>query len=408
MSRLSKEQKIVLHLSAKSIAKNDFPLLNDVDVDVVDWEEVFKEVTDQTVVLATFDALSPYKKHVPKEVFSKWQQKAYFILQSNLSVLQSQCDMTSLIEGHPYVILKGSSASVNYPKPELRSLGDVDFLIDPSEQEELEKLFIQNGYRKSMGDHPNHVVFDKPNAVLEMHFETAGVPFGIQGEKVKEYLKDTVYNPIVKVQDFSTFNAPNEDKNALILLLHMQHHMLSDGFGIRHLCDWATFINEHGNADFWKEKLIPLLKDIGLYTYLKVITKTASVYLHSTCPDWVGEVDSELCEDIIIDILTGGNFGVKDKTRAKSAMLISETGKAGTKHGALYNLSHAMHRAVMRQKCVKKFPPLYPIMYVYRSLRFLFLSMIGKRPSLTKMAPEAEKRKAVYDKLEIFVTEDEK
>jgi hypothetical protein len=34
--------------------------------------------------------------------------------------------------------------------------------------------------------------------------------------------------------------------------------------------------------------------------------------------------------------------------------------------------------------------------------------MIGKRPSLAKMAPEAEKRKSVYDKLEVFVTPEEK
>jgi hypothetical protein len=139
-----------------------------------------------------------------------------------------------------------------------------------------------------------------------------------------------------------------------------------------------------------------------------VVTKTAHIYLNSSCPDWAKDVDDDLLEDIIIDILTGGNFGVKDKTRAKSSMLISEHGKGGTKHGALYNLSHAMHRAVLRQKCVQKFPPLYPIMYVYRSLRFLFLSMIGKRPSLIKMAPEAEKRKAVYDRLEVFVMDEEK
>jgi hypothetical protein len=34
--------------------------------------------------------------------------------------------------------------------------------------------------------------------------------------------------------------------------------------------------------------------------------------------------------------------------------------------------------------------------------------MIGKRPSLIKMAPEAEKRKAVYDRLEVFVMDEEK
>lgn len=408
MDRLSKEQKIILHLSAKSIAKGEIAPLCDDDFKDVDWQKIFDEAVAQTVVLATFDALSSYKDKVDKEVFKSWQQMAFTILQSNIAVLNAQYELTNILKDEPYVILKGSAVAVNYPKPELRSLGDVDFLIDPKRQDELENLFISNGYKKSMGDHPNHIVLYKPNANLEMHFDVAGVPFGVQGEKVNKYLKDTIYNPVKKTQDFSIFNAPEEDKNALILLLHMQHHMLGDGFGIRHLCDWMTFIGEHGNDDFWKEKLIPFLKEIGLFTYTKVITKTASTYLQADCPDWAKDAPTDLAEDIIVDILAGGNFGIKDETRAKSSMLISEQGKGGTKHGALYNLSHAMHRAVLRQKCVQKFPPLYPIMYVYRSLRFLFLSMIGKRPSLIKMAPEAEKRKAVYDRLELFVLDEEK
>ena len=409
MAKITNEQNIVLFLTAKSIYDGqDYVVPETLDFKNADWTEVLKEIIDQTVVLATFDAASPYKEFIPKETYQKWQSLAFTILKQNAVVLKSQDDLIGLLGDHPYLILKGSSAAINYKKPELRSLGDVDFLIDPKEQDELEKLFIANGYEKSQGEHPNHVVFQKPNANLEMHFEIAGVPFGEQGKKVKEFIKNAVFEPVEATQDFSKFNTPKSEYNALIFLLHMQHHMLGDGFGLRHLCDWACFVNKTLNEKFWEEKLIPLLTEIGLMTYAKVITAVASKYLKCTLPEWATGVEDDLIEQIIIDILTGGNFGVKDKTRAKSAMLISETGKAGTKHGALYNLSHAMHRAVMRQKCVQKFPPLYPIMYVYRSLRFLFLSMIGKRPSLAKMAPEAEKRKAVYDRLEIFVTPKEK
>ena len=62
---------------------------------------------------------------------------------------------------------------------------------------------------------------------------------------------------------------------------------------------------------------------------------------------------------------------------------------------------------VLRMPCVKKVPILYPFIYIWKAIRFLFLSMIGKRPSLVKMAPEAKKRKSVYEKLAIFEAENE-
>ena len=86
-------------------------------------------------------------------------------------------------------------------------------------------------------------------------------------------------------------------------------------------------------------------------------------------------------------------------------MLISEHGKGGTKHGAIYNLAHGLHKAVLRKKAVKKCILLYPFVYVYKAIRFVFLSIIGKRPSIVKMLPEAEKRKVIYDKLAIFETD---
>ena len=87
-------------------------------------------------------------------------------------------------------------------------------------------------------------------------------------------------------------------------------------------------------------------------------------------------------------------------------MLISERGKGGLKHGAMYNLAHSLHMAILRQyPIVKKVWLLYPVFYCYKAVRFLILSMFGKRPSLIKMAPEAEKRKSVYEKLQVFEVE---
>lgn len=404
---LSKEQQVLLNLTAMSISDApDSLVLNEEQLKDVDWKAVAIESRAQAILLATCDSATVYKDYIPKNVYDAWKNIAFAIYSSNFKVVQSQQEMTELIDGKfPYVILKGTASASYYKNHEFRALGDVDFLIDPKHQEQLERLFIDAGYVKSLGEHPNHVVFKKPESHLEMHFEVAGVPYGEKGEKVKEYLRDAVYNTEKKQHENSIFPAPLDKYHGLILLLHMQHHMLGEGFGLRHLCDWAVFVKKTSDQYFWENELIPLLKDIGLYVYTAVVTKVCAKYLHIACPDWAKQADDAVCDLIMDDIFQGGNFGRKEKGRATSGMLISERGKNGTKHGAVYNLSHTLHKAVLRTKCVKKCILLYPFVYFYKSVRFLFLCMIGKRTSVIKMMPEANRRREVYNKLKIFETE---
>jgi len=404
---LNKEQKVLLNILSASLSKNPESFtLNKEELDGVDWLAVAKESIHQAVCLISLEYAKPYLQYIPSEIHEKWKNYAFRIAGANAMVVQSQVEMTEILgDKHPYVILKGSSACAYYPNENLRALGDVDFLIDPKEKEELTNLFVEKGYELSCGDHPNHLVFKKPRAHLEMHFEVAGVPFGEKGKMVNEYLKDAVFTPVVKKHDFSEFNAPKDEHHALILLLHMQHHLVSEGVGLRHLSDWGAFMNCVSELPFWQEKLIPFLKSIGLFTFTAIITKTCAKYLGSVCPAWAKDVDDEVCDQIIEDVLTGGNFGRKDGVRSKSGMLISEHGKGGTKRGKFYNLAHALHGHVLRTKCVKKCVVLYPFVYCFKAIKYICMIIVGKRPSITKMLPEAEKRKKIYDKLEIFETE---
>lgn len=408
--KLTREQKILLNLTACSIHQDPSALvLSESEFEDVDWKEVVNESIAQAVPLATFDASTIYKKYIPEDIYAHWKNIAANVLRKDFIVAQSQVDLVELLNenNYPYIILKGMAAGAYYPNPEMRALGDVDFLINPKQQEEIEEALIQAGYQKSHGDHPNHVVFRKPGAHLEMHFEVAGVPYGWQGEEVRAFLKNAVFELQKRVQDIGEFNAPSDINHGLILLLHMQHHMLGEGVGLRHLSDWAVYVARTCKESYWEETLIPFLKKIGLFTYAAVMTKTSAKYLQIACPEWATFADEETCNEIMQDILIGGNFGQKDDSRVTSGMLISERGKSGTHHGAIYNLAHALHMNVLRIPCVKKMPILYPFVYVWKAVRFLFLSMIGKRPSLVKMAPEAKKRKSVYEKLAIFEAENE-
>ncbi len=405
---LTIEQQILLNLTSVGIGENPpFPEAQYSELSDGNWARVYLESCSHAVALATFDALNDAKKCLPEKVSALWRRYAMSCVANNTRVMCAQKELVEILTENnvPYVILKGSAAGEYYHKPELRIHGDVDFLIDKENVQRVENLLVASGYVKEQDEHPNHYVFKKQRAHLEMHFDVAGIPYGKVGDKVRTFLGNVTLKSVQKSHDDHVFCAPNDVCHGLILILHTQHHLLGEGIGLRHLCDWATFVAKTQNENFWMNELIPFLKEIGLYVFVSVITAVCVKYLSVPKPKWLDDVDEQLRDELMSDILIGGNFGRKNKNRANSGMIISEHGKSGTKHSAIYNLSHALHKAVLRKKAVKKCILLYPFVYVYKAVRFLFLSLIGKRPSIIKMLPEAEKRKNVYEKLHIFEIE---
>lgn len=403
---LTTEQKIVLNLAAMSVADNPTTLvLPEEELRGVNWAEVVDETIAQTIPLATYDVALPYKRYVPETEWLRWKNVSMGVLQSDFEVVSAQAELVELLnkKGLPYAIIKGTSAAAYYPNPERRALGDVDFLIDPDRQAEVENALVEAGYKKEGVPHISHVIFKKPNAHLEMHFQVAGIPNGELGVKVKEFLRPAVFSTVERTREFCTFHAPNDLYHGLIILLHMQHHNLHDGLGLRHLCDWAAYVERTQNEPFWQEKLLPFLKEIGLYKYAAVVTKISATYLKISCPDWAKAEDEGLCAELLSDMFIGGNFGRKDNERARSGALIAQKGEK--KRGPIATLAYSLHKSILlRYPIVKKVWILYPFLYAWKVIRNLCLMLIGKRVSIGKMKPQAEKRQRIYDKLQVFET----
>lgn len=395
------EQRVLIELLAGEISGKSE--LYEAELKAVDWAEVLKEAKAQAVPLMAAEASVKYREYIPN--YKDWENIAATAHTLNVRTAYYEQQLNTLMKGHPFVILKGMAAASYYPKPRERSLGDIDFLIDPSHREEIEDLLSKNGYQNWNKDHICHVVFKKGDAHLEMHFEIAGIPYGKAGETVRKFMTGAVDHSVTSQFDGWSFPAPEDIYHGLIILLHMQHHMLGEGLGLRHICDWACYLQKTQDKPFWSE-LINLFEKIGILTYAKVISKISSMYFHINCPEWAESADEELCRDVMNDVLTGGNFGRKDDLRAKSGMMISEHGKSGTSRGRLSNLFWTLHHSTPAMyPIVKKYPLLYPILDSYRALLYLVKTAKGERNSLTKLVPAANQRKSVYDRLHLFETD---
>ncbi len=396
MHRFTESEQIVLKsLSAAINPEKQIELDSDM-LNRADWDTVGLISSHQAVSPMVFDVISKYREKIPNDIFRKWYNHILKALSSNAAVAGVQEQLVSMLSGNfDYVILKGLAAAAYYPKPELRCLGDVDFLVRHEDLARCERLLTDGAYKRYI-ETALHITYEKNGKMLEMHFEIPGIPHGTAGDRTREFVADILEN----TKTDSRFSAPCDMYHGVVLLLHSAHHLLSEGLGLRHICDWACFVKTTANKDFWQE-LLPFLNDIGLLKFTKILTKLCGCYLSIDCPDWADDADDTVCYELMRDVLTGGNFGRLDKARSRSGMMISENTKGDSKICSLLKTLHS----TMYSACpvLKKVPVLYPFLFVFRIAKYLVLMLFGKRPSLVTASKKADERTTVYKKLEIFV-----
>ncbi len=403
MREFSLSEKIILELLALSINGNSDMNIDNEIIERADWDTIGLISSHHAVTPMVFDRMAKFKDLIPKDIYSKWYSHILKVLSQNSVVQNAQQELTMALKGkYDYVILKGLAAAAYYPKPELRGLGDVDFLVNQEKADEIANLIVKQGYENYL-DNGRHITFKKTGKMLELHREIPGVPYGKKGEITNKFISDIFEKSIDISLLGGDFKMPADAHHGTVLLLHSAYHLVSEGLGLRHLCDWACFVNSTSDKEFWESDFLPLLKQIGMYNFAAILTKSCAKYLKIKCPKWANWVDEIIADELMEDVLTGGNFGQLDKTRKGSGMMISEHGKGGTKNSKAYNLFRALHTSMHTvYPILKKAPYLYPFIFVWRIIKYLFKMLKGERPSLIAAAGKANQRKEFYDKLKIF------
>ncbi len=319
--------------------------------DGVDWEAVLVESRKQAVLMQVFDdcqrlsGLSDEKR----ERIGKFMLNG---LLKNARNHAQHSDMHRLLSnaGISYSTLKGVASARYYPDPQTRTMGDVDFYVDKSDLDRAIALFQESGFEVSGMDHISHVILRKKRVHMEMHHVPAGVPDGDVGELVRAYLSNLREHAVLVENQTVTCVCPSDFHHGLIMLMHLQHHLLAEGVGLRHLCDWAVFVHHFRETEFvqlFKERLMR----IGLWRLARLMSLCSVLYLGLPEQDWMREDqdDDQIAQALMQDIIDGGNFGSKDPQRIYEGLFISNRGKGGVQNNRLQQGIQALNR-ITRQK----------------------------------------------------------
>ena len=313
---LDKTQAVVLGLLSDALFQKPFCTVKDIN-----WQEVFAECKAQCVTTLVFPSLP--KEEIPEDIYAQWKYRVNIEIARNSQVSHAHTMIDRLFSKAeiPYVILKGCASASFYNDPLLRTMGDVDFLVGEADFEKADRLLRENGFVSDDIKHEYEEAYTKDGIVFELHKKVNGVPGGKVGQIIDGYFGDIFEITEVVKTTFARYCSPSNFHHGLIMLLHVARHMITGGIGLRHLCDWAVFVNDL--SDDFESVFKDKLQSIGLWKFAQTLTQLSSRYLGCPMQKWVGEIDEELLNVLKDDIFEGGNFGKKDLKRADEAKFIT-------------------------------------------------------------------------------------
>ncbi|MCM1568694.1 MAG: nucleotidyltransferase family protein [Roseburia sp.] len=224
----------------------------------------------------------------------------------------------------PVLVLKGSGVAAWYPVPEYRKSGDIDLCFRDRESAlEALSLLQKEGWHRKEEEHASHHICcsNEKGIDVELHIRLAeAFDSGELNRKLEEltpvFLEERCRREVMGV----ALPVPRDAHQALSLLLHMLHHFLRAGFGLRLLCDWVVFWNgvrEKETAAEFRQ----LARDCGLEGFAEAVTLVCERYLglkrNKVYPAGKGREGSSLKERfsegygerLLTEIMEAGEFG---------------------------------------------------------------------------------------------------
>lgn len=393
---LNKEQRTLCQLMANVLFQKEFKLEDDVD-----FEKVYECARNQAVVMPAFLKVNELN------IESKLKQKIFseMLSQTNLIVenYSHHAYLHELMKKHniDYCVLKGVASAHYYPQTMIRQMGDVDFIVKPEDLKKVDEILTQEGFRCWHMNHVCHEVYSKDDMHFEMHFDFIGMPDKEHETKTREILKDFFKDTREVHEDTFTFVIPSEFYHGLVMLMHTQKHLLAEGFGLRHLCDWAVFILSIDDFEnVFKEKL----KKIGLWNYASLLSRACSIAFDLPYRSYMSD-DTDLALKLLKDILDGGNFGANNDQRIYESMFVTDNDRHEVSRKRSTQFIKTMNSKIENKwPNTKKYPIFYIFGWIYFPVRLLIRICMKKRaPVKLKQAYSKSKdRKELYEKMKLY------
>ncbi len=287
------------------------------NISTTQWDEIGRIATEQTVGPLVFNAV--FSLHSDQRPTKDWIFKAYSFLERNrrthelLDKTASEVAEKLKDEGIRSVLLKGQAYARAYPISSLRQCGDIDIYVGEdqyrSAYEATKKLDWES--KEKFHRHSKHYGFTLNGVRIELHSFAGQLVSKASDKRFQAWsrheLKSTCDTLLIEGKPILV---PTPIFDVIFVFLHMYHHFIFGGIGLRQVCDWTMLLHKH-SKEIDKVKLRKLLEDFKLLKAWQRFTPIAVGYLglpENECPFYSKKYQKE-ADEILSFILKEGNFG---------------------------------------------------------------------------------------------------
>lgn len=276
-----------------------------------EWETVFRMSKKQSLTGVMFAAVQSLdSEYCPsKDKCREWIRNAEPLRKKNRLASERSAQLYSMLSenGFSPCIMKGQSLAPYYGElAEYRAVGDIDVWVD-------KPISAIDGYVSSLGvkHHTTiaHVECDIfPDIPVEIHPQPAIIRCPWLDKRLQDWFKS------FDVSQFEMYNgyrvAPLEF-NLVYMLVHIQHHLLFEGVGLRQLMDYF-FVLKAADRETVRNGFDRMVSCLQLKPLARGIMWIMREVFGLDSGHLLADPDEKMGRFLLDEIMIGGNFGMYD------------------------------------------------------------------------------------------------
>lgn len=318
--------------------------------DYLEFERVYEYGEFHHVANIAFYSVERLKNKPDEALYRKWlacRDKAVVL---DFNQCYAAEEIRDCFEGANirWMELQGTVIKPLYPQPDMRTMSDIDFIIDREQLVKATELLNGLGYECRLNVGVDVNAHRAPNINVEVHSEFF--------PKLREY-------QMVMPELFAT------DVNSVNILylynvLHIAKHYFSGGCGIRRVLDIYFLNKNYSNCIDW-DYMDAVLRQAGMVEFAAELSDLAN--------NWFSEMKAEICHSSMAKyIMKSGLHGHRYHLLGNRLKGTSDSikGLAKAKY-ILRRLSGSGEVLVKRYPILQRYKILYPLFWFHRAFLVL-------------------------------------